>query len=48
MTYALIAANVLVFLSTPGTAGAVAGESSLSQLCHLHAFLDQYAAVPRS
>ncbi|WP_328422106.1 rhomboid family intramembrane serine protease [Streptomyces sp. NBC_00443] len=47
VTYALIAANVLVFLSTPGTAGAVAGESSLSQLCHLHAFLDQYAAVPR-
>ncbi|WP_128431053.1 rhomboid family intramembrane serine protease [Streptomyces cyaneus] len=47
VTYALIAANVLVFLSTPGIAGSVAGESSLAQLCHLHAFLDHYAAVPR-
>ncbi|KAB1141612.1 rhomboid family intramembrane serine protease [Streptomyces luteolifulvus] len=47
VTYALITANVLVFLFTPGLAGSVAGDSSLSQLCHLHAFLDHYAAVPR-
>ncbi|MYQ47048.1 rhomboid family intramembrane serine protease [Streptomyces sp. SID4985] len=47
VTYALIAANVLVFLLTPGAAGAVAGESHLAQLCHLHAFMDHYAAVPR-
>ena len=47
VTYALIAANVYVFLSTPGLAGSVAGDSSLSQLCHLQAFLDHYAAVPR-
>jgi membrane associated rhomboid family serine protease len=47
VTYALIAANVYVFLSTPGLGGSVAGDSSLSQLCHLHAFLDHYAAVPR-
>ncbi|MFI6460216.1 rhomboid family intramembrane serine protease [Streptomyces sp. NPDC050538] len=47
VTYALIAANVLVFLSTPGMAGSVAGGSDLSQLCHLQAFLDHYAAVPR-
>ncbi|GGZ88645.1 hypothetical protein GCM10010389_28750 [Streptomyces echinoruber] len=47
VTYALIAANVLVFLATPGVAGSVAGESSLSQLCHLQAFLEHYAAVPR-
>ncbi|KUO20745.1 rhomboid family intramembrane serine protease [Streptomyces dysideae] len=47
VTYALIAANVLVFLFTPGLAGSVAGESSLAQLCHLQAFLDQYAAVPQ-
>lgn len=47
VTYALIIANVLVFLFMPGGGGSVAGESSLAQLCHLHAFLDQYAAVPR-
>ncbi len=47
VTYALIAANVLVFLSTPGTAGLLAGESGPAQLCQLHAFLDRYAAVPR-
>ncbi|MEU3860349.1 rhomboid family intramembrane serine protease [Streptomyces sp. NPDC028722] len=47
VTYALIAANVLVFLTTPGIAGAVAGGSDLVQLCHLHAFMDHYAAVPR-
>ncbi|MBK3646826.1 rhomboid family intramembrane serine protease [Streptomyces sp. MBT33] len=47
VTYALIAANVLVFLSTPGIAGSVAGGSDLSQTCHLQAFLDHYAAVPR-
>ncbi|MGW2519047.1 rhomboid family intramembrane serine protease [Streptomyces sp. NPDC001617] len=47
VTYALIAANVYVFLSTPGIAGSVAGGSDLSQTCHLQAFLDHYAAVPR-
>ncbi|MGP4047767.1 rhomboid family intramembrane serine protease [Streptomyces sp. 2A115] len=47
VTYALIAANFLVFLGTPGVAGSVAGESGLAQLCHLQAFLDQWAAVPR-
>ncbi|MFF7334878.1 rhomboid family intramembrane serine protease [Streptomyces sp. NPDC090306] len=47
VTYALIGINVLVFLYTPGLAGSVAGDSAASQLCHLHAFLDQYAAVPK-
>ncbi|MER6348454.1 rhomboid family intramembrane serine protease [Streptomyces sp. NPDC001595] len=47
VTYALIAANVLAFLFTPGLAGSTAGESGLAQLCHLQAFLDQYAAVPQ-
>ena len=47
VTYALIAANFLVFLRTPGIAGSVTGESGLSQLCHLQAFLDHYAAVPQ-
>ncbi|WP_121749765.1 rhomboid family intramembrane serine protease [Streptomyces sp. E2N166] len=47
VTYALLLANVLVFLFTPGTAGSVTGEGSLAQLCRLEAFLDQYAAVPQ-
>ncbi|WP_037684151.1 rhomboid family intramembrane serine protease [Streptomyces griseus] len=47
VTYALIAANVFVFLIMPGLAGSVAGDSSLAQLCHLQAFLDHYAAVPQ-
>ncbi|MGV4981425.1 rhomboid family intramembrane serine protease [Streptomyces sp. NRAIS4] len=47
VTYALIAAGVLVFISTPGIAGSVAGGSDVAQLCHLQAFMDHYAAVPR-
>ncbi|MFD8273503.1 rhomboid family intramembrane serine protease [Streptomyces flaveolus] len=47
VTYALIIANVLVFLFTPGMTGSVTGGSSLAQLCHLQAFLDHYAAVPQ-
>ncbi|MFD4506281.1 rhomboid family intramembrane serine protease [Streptomyces sp. NPDC058457] len=47
VTYALIAANVLVFLFTPGIADSVAGGSDLAQLCHLQAFMDHYAAVPK-
>ncbi|MEU6770442.1 rhomboid family intramembrane serine protease [Streptomyces sp. NPDC046759] len=47
VTYALIAANVLVFVTTPGMSGSVAGGSDLAQLCHLQAFMDHYAAVPR-
>ncbi|MEU3661515.1 rhomboid family intramembrane serine protease [Streptomyces sp. NPDC032940] len=47
VTYALIAANVLVFLFTPGMTGSVTGDGSLAQMCHLQAFLDHYAAVPR-
>ncbi|MFF9160071.1 rhomboid family intramembrane serine protease [Streptomyces longwoodensis] len=47
VTYALIAANVFVFLFMPGLSGSVAGDSSLAQSCHLHAFLEHYAAVPR-
>ncbi|WP_221361583.1 rhomboid family intramembrane serine protease [Streptomyces beigongshangae] len=47
VTYALIAANLVVFLLTPGVASSLTGESGLSQLCHLQAFLDRWAAVPR-
>ncbi|MET7288372.1 rhomboid family intramembrane serine protease [Streptomyces sp. NPDC005573] len=46
VTYALIAASVLVFLITPGTGDTVAGGSELARLCHLQAFVDHYAAVP--
>ncbi|GGT58808.1 hypothetical protein GCM10010256_14810 [Streptomyces coeruleorubidus] len=31
----------------PGHTCGVVDEGSLAQLCHLQAFLDQYAAVPR-
>ncbi|CAL9290810.1 rhomboid family intramembrane serine protease [Streptomyces sp. SudanB182_2057] len=47
VTYALIAANVLVFVTMPGMAGSVTGGTKLAQLCDLQAFLDRYAAVPR-
>ncbi|MEV7244218.1 rhomboid family intramembrane serine protease [Streptomyces sp. NPDC093248] len=47
VTYALVAANVLVFLVTPGTLDSVPGSSELAQLCHVQAFMDHYAAVPR-
>ncbi|MET7848459.1 rhomboid family intramembrane serine protease [Streptomyces avermitilis] len=47
VTYALIAVNFAVFLLTPGIAGSVTGDSGVSQLCHLHAFLERYAAVPQ-
>lgn len=47
VTYTLIAVNVLVFLFTPGLAGSVAGDGGLARLCHLHAFTEQYAAVPQ-
>jgi membrane associated rhomboid family serine protease len=47
VTYALIVANVLVFLSTPGMGDSVTGSGNLAQLCHLRAFMDHWAAVPR-
>lgn len=47
VTYALIAANFVVFLATPGVASSLTGESGPAQLCHLQAFLDHWAAVPR-
>ncbi|MCW5252856.1 rhomboid family intramembrane serine protease [Streptomyces sp. SHP 1-2] len=47
VTYALVAANIVVFLFTPGMAGSLSGGESLAQLCHLQAFLDHYAAVPQ-
>ncbi|MFF0458965.1 rhomboid family intramembrane serine protease [Streptomyces mexicanus] len=47
VTYALIVANIVVFLSTPGISGSVTGGGSLAQLCHLQAFTEHYALVPR-
>lgn len=46
VTYALIAANVVVFLLTPGTVGAVSGTSGLAQTCKQQAFYERYAAIP--
>lgn len=48
VTYALLAANVVVFVVfTPGVVGSLTGGSGLADLCHLEAFLDRYAVVPR-
>jgi membrane associated rhomboid family serine protease len=46
ITYALIAANVVVFLLTPGTSAAVSGASNIGQQCQQLAFYDHYAAIP--
>jgi membrane associated rhomboid family serine protease len=47
VTYALIAANVIVFLRTPGGPSSLSGDASLAQVCHLQAFYDHYAAIPK-
>jgi membrane associated rhomboid family serine protease len=46
VTYALIAANVLVFLLTPASATTVTGAAGLAQTCRQQAFYDRYAAIP--
>jgi membrane associated rhomboid family serine protease len=46
VTWALIAANVVVFLLTPTAPSNVTGSESLAQTCRLHAFYDKYAAIP--
>ena len=45
-TYALITANLVVFLLTPTSATAVTGTASLAQICQQQAFYDRYAAIP--
>jgi membrane associated rhomboid family serine protease len=47
VTYALIAANVAVFLSMPGMADSLTGAGGLAQQCPLQAYLDHWAAVPQ-
>ncbi len=47
VTYALVLANILVFLFTPGMTGSVTGDGGLAQMCDLQAFLDRWAAVPQ-
>ncbi|MBO0868457.1 MAG: rhomboid family intramembrane serine protease [Micromonosporaceae bacterium] len=44
VTYALIAANVIIFLLTPATRTLTG--TSLTALCHQQAFFDQWAAIP--
>jgi membrane associated rhomboid family serine protease len=46
VTYALIVANLVVFLRMPAAATSLSGGESLPQLCHLQAFLEQWGAVP--
>jgi membrane associated rhomboid family serine protease len=47
VTYALVAANVVVLLLTPASRGSVTGPSAQAQLCSQTAFYDHYAAIPR-
>ncbi len=46
VTYALIAANVVVFLSMPSAARTLAGQTNLAELCQLQAFVERWGAVP--
>jgi membrane associated rhomboid family serine protease len=47
ITFLLIAANVVVFLLTPGNSAAVSGAANLTQQCRQLEFYDEYAAIPR-
>jgi membrane associated rhomboid family serine protease len=47
VTYALIAANVVIFLLMPGAAHTLVGGTSAAQLCDLQAFFERWGAVPR-
>jgi membrane associated rhomboid family serine protease len=46
VTYALILANIVIFLLTPSAPSNVSGSASLAQTCRQQAFLDRYAAIP--
>jgi membrane associated rhomboid family serine protease len=48
VTYALIAVNVVVFLRTPVIPSSFSGDAAtLAQACHVQAFMERWAAVPR-
>lgn len=47
VTYALIAANVVVFLLMPAAAHSLVGNTSPADLCGLQAFFERWGAVPR-
>ncbi|GHF39206.1 membrane associated rhomboid family serine protease [Amycolatopsis bartoniae] len=47
LTYALVAANVVVFLLMPSAAHTLVGHTSAAQLCDLQAFVERWGAVPR-
>jgi membrane associated rhomboid family serine protease len=47
VTYALIAANVVVFLLMPAAAHSLVGTTSAAQLCDLQSFFERWGAVPR-
>jgi membrane associated rhomboid family serine protease len=47
VTYALIAANVVVFLRMPVAASSISGSTALGQLCELQSFVQHWGAVPR-
>ena len=47
VTYALIAANVVVFLLMPAAAHSLVGTTSPAQLCDLQSFFERWGAVPR-
>jgi membrane associated rhomboid family serine protease len=47
VTYALIAANIVIFLLTPAAATTGVQEVTATQLCQDEAFYDRYAAIPR-
>jgi membrane associated rhomboid family serine protease len=47
VTYALIAANVVVFLMTPGNFASPSGSTTIGQQCRQLEFYNHYAAIPR-
>lgn len=47
VTWALIAANIVVFLLTPTAPATATGGSSLAQQCRLQAFYARWAAIPK-
>jgi membrane associated rhomboid family serine protease len=46
ITYALITANIVIFLLTPASTVTVTSAASLAQFCEQEAFFDHYAALP--